>query len=113
MAEEIIHVLAREKFLRVVSQTSAFKYKGKAVDIRQIGRDLRADTALEGSLRKEGPILRITAQLVNVESGYILWSGTYERLLEDTLAVQKEVSRAIATALRTKLRTNSAGKLPK
>ncbi len=109
LADEIIHVLTRERSLKVVSQTSAFKYKGKAVDIRQIGRDLQADTALEGSLRKEGPILRITAQLVSVQSGYILWSGTYERLLEDTFAVQKDVSRAIATALRTKLRTNSAG----
>ena len=72
----------------------------KALDIRQIGSALGADTVLEGSVRKAGPILRITAQLVDVMSGCIFWSGNYERLLEDVFAVQEEISHAIASALR-------------
>jgi TolB-like protein len=112
LADEIICVLTHERALRVVSQTSAFQYKGKALDIRQIGRELHADAVLEGSVRKEGPILRITAQLVDVRSGYIQWSGTYERLLEDIFAVQKDVSKAITAALRAQLRTAAAARPP-
>jgi TolB-like protein len=97
----------------VVAQTSVFQYKGKALDVREIGTALRADTVLEGSVRKAGPILRITAQLADVMTGYILWSGNFERLLEDVFAVQEEIARAIAEALKGQFPEESAGSLPR
>ena len=100
MAEEIINALTKIESLRVASRTSSFAFKGKNEDIGDIGRKLKVSTVLEGSVRKMGNKLRITAQLVNVADGYHLWSGRYDRELEDVFAIQDDISQAIVKALR-------------
>ncbi|MBV8730869.1 MAG: tetratricopeptide repeat protein, partial [Acidobacteriia bacterium] len=86
--------------LRVVARTSAFAFKGQAHDIRQIGRQLNVGSVLEGSVRKYGDQLRITAQLNRVADGMHLWSRTYDRQLRDVFALQQEISQSIANQLR-------------
>jgi serine/threonine protein kinase len=103
MSEEIINALAKLPNLQVASRTSCFALKGKGLDIRQVGEKLGVATVLEGSVRKVGNKIRITAQLVNVENGYHLWSETYDRQLEDVFAIQDEISRAIVDALKLRL----------
>src|SRR5579862_1745697 len=105
LTEEIIDALSRVPNLRVVARTSAFSFKGKAIDIRQIGQQLNVGSVLEGSVRKSGDRLRITAQLNRVSDGYHMWSRTYDRELRDVFAVQREISQSIASELR-------AGQLP-
>jgi serine/threonine protein kinase/tetratricopeptide (TPR) repeat protein len=100
MAEEIINALTKIQTLRVASRTSAFAFKGKNEDIGDIGRKLKVSTVLEGSVRKMGNRLRITAQLVNVADGSNLWSERYDRELEDVFAIQDDISQAIVKALR-------------
>lgn len=99
MTEELIATLGRVQGLRVASRTSAFAYKGRAVDVRDIGRALGVDAVVEGSVRKAGRTLRITVQLVSTADGYRLWSDTYDRELEDVFAIQEEISRAITARL--------------
>jgi adenylate cyclase len=99
MAEEIINELVQVHGLRVVARTSAFSYKGVNTDIREIGRRLGAQTVLEGSVRRDGERLRVTAQLIDTRTGFHLWSETFERGAEDIFAVQDEISRAIARTL--------------
>jgi len=103
MAEEIINALTHVEGLRVVARTSCFAFKGKQADIREIGRQLNVGTVLEGSVRKAGNRLRITAQLVNVADGYHLWSERYDRDSEDIFAIQDEISLAIVGNLKVKL----------
>jgi eukaryotic-like serine/threonine-protein kinase len=103
MTEEIINALAKLPGMQVASRTSSFAFKGKEVDVRQIGEKLGVGTVLEGSVRKAGKRIRITAQLINVENGYHLWSETYDRQLEDVFAIQEEISRAIVEALKLRL----------
>jgi TolB-like protein/predicted Ser/Thr protein kinase len=103
MTDELISRLSNIRGLRVPARTSAFVFKGKTGDIAEIGRKLRVRTVLEGSLRKSGDELRITAQLINVADGYHLWSETYDRRLEDVFAIQDEISSAIVSALQLKL----------
>ncbi|MDQ3081697.1 MAG: protein kinase, partial [Gemmatimonadota bacterium] len=100
MAEEIINALTKIRALRVASRTSSFAFKGKNEDIGEIGRKLKVSTVLEGSVRKMGNRLRITAQLVNVADGYHLWSERYDREMEDVFAIQDDISQAIVKALR-------------
>jgi len=100
LTEEIIDALSRVPNLRVVARTSAFAFKGKANDIRQIGQQLNVNTVLEGSVRKDGDQLRITAQLNRVSDGTHLWSRTFDRQFRDIFAVQREISQAIAGQLR-------------
>jgi serine/threonine protein kinase/tetratricopeptide (TPR) repeat protein len=100
MAEEIINALTKIQMLRVASRTSSFAFKGKNEDIGEIGHKLKVSTILEGSVRKMGNKLRITAQLVNVADGYHLWSERYDRELEDVFAIQDDISQAIVKALR-------------
>lgn len=100
LTEEIIDGLSRVPNLRVVARTSAFAFKGKAKDVRQIGQQLDVDAVLEGSVRKAGDALRITAQLNRVSDGTHLWSRTYNRKLRDVFAVQQEISQSIANQLR-------------
>ena len=100
MAEEIINALAKIQALRVASRTSSFAFKGKNEDIGEIGKKLKVSTVLEGSVRKMGNKLRITAQLVNVADGYHLWSERYDRDAEDVFAIQDDISQAIVKALR-------------
>ena len=103
LAEELINALTKVEQLRVVARTSAFSFKGKEVDVREIGQRLNVSTVLEGSVRKAGHRLRVTAQLINVADGYHLWSERYDRQLEDIFQLQDEISLAIVDALKVKL----------
>ena len=103
MMEELINRLSKIHDLRVPARTSAFMFKGKTEDIRDIGRKLDVRTVLEGSVRKSGNGLRVTAQLINVTDGYHLWSETYDRELKDVFAIQDEISSAIVDALKLQL----------
>jgi non-specific serine/threonine protein kinase len=103
IAEDILNDLTGIEELRVVSRTSSFAFKGKAEDLRDVGRKLNAGTILEGSVRKAGNRLRITAQLINVADGYHLWSERYDRELDDVFAIQDEIAASIVKALRIKL----------
>ena len=99
IAEEIINALTKVQALRVASRTSSFAFKGKNQDIRQVGEQLNVGTVLEGSVRKAGTKLRVTAQLVNVTDGYHLWSERYDRELQDVFAIQDEIAGNIVRAL--------------
>ena len=103
MTEEIINALTHIESLKVIARTSAFAFKNKHKDIREIGKKLGVETVLEGSIRKDGNRLRITAQLIKVDDGYHLWSDAYNRELEDVFAIQEEISLAIADNLKVKL----------
>jgi serine/threonine protein kinase/Flp pilus assembly protein TadD len=103
IAEEIISALTKVHALQVASRSSAFAYKGKNQDIRQVGEQLSVATVLDGSVRKAGARIRITAQLINVADGYHLWSERYDRDLEDVFAVQDEIADNIVKALRVVL----------
>jgi TolB-like protein len=105
MTEEIIDALAKVEGFRVVARTSSFAFKGKQQDIREIGKKLNVRAVLEGSVRKDGNLLRVTAQLNSVADGYHLWSQTYERELKDVFAVQDEIAKAIVNTLQLKLAT--------
>jgi len=119
MAEEIINALTHLEGLRVVARTSAFSFRGKEIDIREIGRKLNVRTVLEGSVQKAGNRIRITAQLVNVADGYHLWSERYDRDIgelccpEDIFAIQDEISLAIVDKLKVKLLGGEKAKLVK
>jgi serine/threonine protein kinase/tetratricopeptide (TPR) repeat protein len=102
MAEELINALARLPDLRVVSRTSAFRFKG-AADVHKVGNELGVDTVLEGSVRTAGSRLRVSAQLVSVLDGYHIWSERYDRQLEDVFDIQDQIARAIVEALKVKL----------
>jgi TolB-like protein/Flp pilus assembly protein TadD len=103
IAEEIINALTKIGALRVAARTSAFAFKGKNLDIRKVGEQLSVGAVLEGSVRKAGNRLRVTAQLVNVADGYHLWSERYDRELEDVFAIQDEIAGNIVRALRVVL----------
>ncbi len=105
IAEELLNLLVKVEDLRVASRTSSFSFKGKDVDVPTIARSLNVDHILEGSVRKSGNRVRVTAQLVEVESDSHLWSETYERELEDIFAVQKDISTSIVNALKIELGT--------
>ena len=110
MTDELISRLSNIG-LRVPARTSAFMFKGKTEDIRDIGSKLNVQTVLEGSVQKSGDKLRITAQLINVANGYHMWSETYDRELKDVFAIQDEISSAIANALQLKLTPQEQQKL--
>ena len=103
MAEEIINALTALDGLHVASRTSAFLAKAKNFDIAEIGTRLKVGAVLEGSVRKAGNRLRVTAQLINVGDGYHLWSERYDRDMDDVFAVQDEIAQAIVAKLRVKL----------
>jgi serine/threonine protein kinase/Flp pilus assembly protein TadD len=103
IAEEIINALSKIQALQVAARTSSFALKGKNEDIGAIGRKLKVATVLEGSVRKAGSKLRVTAQLINVADGYQLWSQRYDRQLEDVFAIQDEIAENIVKALRVVL----------
>ena len=108
LAEEIINSLAQLPGLKVTARTSAFAFRGKEQDITKIAGELRVRTILEGSVRKAGNRIRVTAQLINAADGYHLWSQRYDRDLEDVFAVQDEIATAIAGALQVKLSVQPA-----
>ena len=103
LTEEVINSLAQVPDLKVAGRTSAFHFKGKNEDIREIGKRLGMSHVVEGSVRREGDRLRVTAQLVSVKDGFHVWSRTYDRRMDDAFAIQSEIGQAIAEALKTKL----------
>ena len=113
IAEELINALAHIQELRVVARTSAFAIKGMNLDIREIGRMLNVKAVLEGSIRKAGNRLRITAQLINVEDGFHLWSERFDREMVDIFAIQDEISLAIVEHLKVSLRLGEKTALKK
>ncbi len=106
IAEEIINALTRVEDLRVVARTSSFAFKGRDAQAQEIGARLGVGSLLEGSVRTVGPKIRITAQLIDCEQGYHLWSERYDREMEDVFAIQDEVARAIVETLKAKLGDN-------
>ena len=111
MTEEIINALMKIDALRVAARTSSFAFKGKDLDIRSIGERLGVRCVLEGSVRQAAGKLRITVQLISAADGYQLWSGRYDRALEDVFAVQDEIARAIADTLELRLLGRSSSPL--
>jgi serine/threonine protein kinase/tetratricopeptide (TPR) repeat protein len=103
MADSIINALTNIKDLQVVARTSAFSFKGKEQDVREVGKKLNVNTVLEGSVQKVDNRMRITAQLIKVADGYHLWSERFDRELEDVFAIQDEISLAIVDKLKPKL----------
>jgi TolB-like protein len=113
LTEELLNSLARVPQLRVTGRTSSFQFKGKNEDVRVIGEKLNVASVLEGSVRKAGRHVRITAQLVKVADGFHLWSETYDRQLDDAFAVQDEIARQVAGALvRTLVGAKPTGRVP-
>src|SRR2546422_5576867 len=103
IAEEIINALTQLPGLLVAARTSSFAFRGPATDLAEVGSKLKVATVLEGSVRKAGNRLRISAQLVKVADGYHLWSERYDREMTDVFAIQDEIAQAIAAALQLKL----------
>jgi TolB-like protein len=103
ISEEILNSLAQMPDLRVAARTSSFSFKGQQKEIPEIARELNVRMVLEGSVRKQDDQVRITAQLVDAETGFHAWSQTYDRELKDIFAIQDEISRAIADELQVKL----------
>jgi serine/threonine-protein kinase len=103
LTEELITTLSQVAGLRVAARTSSFQFKGQTPDVREVGRKLDVGAVLEGSVRKSGNRLRVSAQLINVKDGYQLWSESYDRELADVFAVQEDVARSIVAALRVRL----------
>ncbi|MGH7664029.1 MAG: BTAD domain-containing putative transcriptional regulator [Gemmatimonadaceae bacterium] len=100
MTEELMMTLGKVDGLRVASRTSVFAYKDRPVDVREVGERLGVEAVVEGSVRKAEGMVRIAAQLVSTVNGYELWSGVYERELEDVFAIQEQISHAIVATLR-------------
>ena len=113
LAEELINRLTNIENLRVPARTSAFSFKGKDLDYREIGEKLNVEMVLDGSVRKEGNKLRITAQLIKVADGFPVWSKIYQRNIEDTFDLWDEISLAIVDNLKIKLLGREKAKLAK
>ena len=100
LAAELIDALTHVEGLRVASRSTSFQFRGPAVNVRDVGRQLRVGVVLEGSVRKSGDRLRITVQLVDTASGYQRWSQRFERPMGDVFAIQDEIAESVATTLR-------------
>jgi serine/threonine protein kinase/Tfp pilus assembly protein PilF len=111
ITEDLIMALSRLKGLRVPARTSSFAFKGKNEDIRRIGQLLNVETLLEGSVRKSGDKLRVTAQLVKVQDGFHLWSERYDREMKDVFEIQDDITRAIVGAMEVQLGSQADTKL--
>ena len=112
LAEQLIHELAKKPGLKVVGRSSAFQFKGRNEDLRAVGRKLGVANVLEGSVRRDGNHLRITAELIKADDGFQLWSQTYDREISDVFAVQDEISRSATEALQLKLLGSSSQAVP-
>ena len=108
ITEEILNALARAPQLRVPARTSSFSFKGRNLSVRDIARQLGVASVLEGSVRKDGPRVRITAQLIEARSDRHVWSQTFDRTVDDVFAVQAEIARTVAEALKVQLGTADA-----
>ena len=113
LADELINSLASLPNLHVASRTSSFRFKSPALDIREVGKQLNVNTVLEGSVRKAGGNFRITAQLISASDGYQLWSGKYDRRLEDIFAVQEDIAQSTVKALEVVLNSDERRSLQK
>jgi adenylate cyclase len=103
MSEELLNLLVRIPGLQVAARTSSFAYRGRDIDVREVGKELGVDTVLEGSVRQAGDRVRITAQLIDTNTGFHIWSETYDRQLADIFQVQDEIASAIVQKLRIEL----------
>ena len=112
VAEEVLNQLSRIRDLFVIGRMSSFSFKGKNEDLRVIGKKLGVSYLLEGSVRKEGKRIRITAQLVKAEDGHNLWSQSYDRNLEDIFAIQDDIAKSVADALQITLGVGELGRAP-
>jgi TolB-like protein len=112
IAEEILNSLARVKDLQVSGRTSSFTFKGKNDDLKVIGEKLGVANILEGSVRKDGDRIRVTAQLNKAANGFHLWSKTYDRPKGDVFAIQEDIARAVAEALQIRLGVGELGHIP-
>ena len=111
LSEELINALALIEQLQVAARTSSFSFKGQPLDVETIGHKLHVGAVLEGSVRRSGNTVRVTAQLINASNGFHIWSHTYDRDLKDVLAVQSDIAIAVAQQLQAKLLGNEAGKI--
>jgi serine/threonine-protein kinase len=107
LTEELTTALSRVPGFQVAARSSAFQFRGADVDVREVGKKLGVGTVLEGSVRRSGDQLRISAQLVNTANGFQIWSDTYDRSTADVFAVQEEIAKAIVTALQVRLASGS------
>ena len=103
LTEELLNVFAKQKELKVISRTSVFSYKGKDVSMRKVADDLGVENILEGSVRKSGNRLRITAQLIRAADDFHLWTDTYDRTLDDIFDLQDEMASTILKELLNKI----------
>ena len=108
LSEELLDVLGEIRGLRVAARGSSFQFKGKEVDVREIGEKLGVETVLDGSVRKSGDQVRITAQLIDTKNGYQLWSETFDRKMDDVFALQNQITRSIGEALNLQFASGSA-----
>src|SRR5438067_10231850 len=104
MVEEITTAIARLRWLFVIARNSSFTYKGKAVDVKQVARELGVRYVLEGSVRKSGNRVRITGQLIDTASGAHIWADRFDGALEDIFELQDQVASSVAGAMEPKLR---------
>ena len=109
VTEEVINAIAQVKGLQVAARTSSFAFKGKSVSIQEVGAALNVATVLEGSVRRSGQKLRITAQLIDVANGYQLWSERYDRQLDDVFAIQEDIATQIVQKLKVALTSSAIG----
>ena len=113
ISETMINALSGLKGLRIPARTSSFFFKGKEIDIQEIGQKLRVENVLEGSVQVAGDMLRVTAQLISVKDGYHLWSDKFDRKLDDVFSIQDEISREIVRALKVRLMGEEEARLTK
>jgi TolB-like protein len=111
LSEELINALALIDQLQVAARTSSFSFKGQVLDVQTIARKLHVGAVLEGSVRRSGNTVRVTAQLINATNGFHLWSNTYDRDLKDVLAVQSDIATTVAQQLQVKLLGNETDKI--
>ena len=103
LADTVLHMLAQVRELRVAARTSSFQFRGQSLDVAKIGEQLNVGTILEGSVQKAGDKIRVTAQLIDVSNGFHLWSGTFDRNLDDVFAIQDEIANEVVAALKVSL----------
>jgi TolB-like protein len=111
ISEDIITDLSKLSELHVIARNSTFNYKGKGIDVKQVGRDLGVRYVLEGSVRKAGNRIRVTGQLIDAANGAHIWADRFDRDLTDIFAVQDELTQEIISALKVKLTPEQKGRL--
>ena len=111
LADTVLHMLAQIHELRVAARTSSFKFRDQALDISEIGTQLNVASVLEGSVQRSGDTIRVTAQLIDVSNGYHLWSGNFDRELDDVFAIQDEIANEVVAALKISLLGESVNRI--